>query len=383
VGAARPRLASTGALLLALFLTACAGSPSLAVGAEIVSPWPSPTAIVGEACAPAAASDYALAGTPVGTPCAELAAAGTPLAEAPPAEAPPRPTSTPAVLPSPSPAAATVAPSATATVTLTATPPAAVRLAVIGDYGLSNPAEEDVAVLVRSWRPDAVLTVGDNNYPFGSPETIDLNIGQYYAEFIHPYHGAYGPGAETNRFFPTLGNHDWVDLNAQAYFDYFELPGNERYYEVRFGPVSLFALDSQPDEPDGITVDSTQGRWLEAALAASDAPWKLVTMHHPPYSSGPHQPVRALRWPFAEWGATAVLAGHDHIYERIERDGVLYFVNGLGGAVKYAIGNPVKGSQLRYNDDFGAMLVEASTERITFSFVTRAGEVIDTRTINR
>ena len=24
-----------------------------------------------------------------------------------------------------------------------------------------------------------------------------------------------------------------------------------------------------------------------------------------------------MRWPFAEWGASAVLSGHDHLYERV------------------------------------------------------------------
>ena len=38
-----------------------------------------------------------------------------------------------------------------------------------------------------------------------------------------------------------------------------------------------------------------------------------------------------MQWPFAAWGADAVLSGHAHAYERIERDGIVYFVNGLGG----------------------------------------------------
>jgi len=270
----------------------------------------------------------------------------------------------------------------TSTPAATATPQS-VRIAVIGDFGLANPAEGAVASLVKGWAPDAVATLGDNNYPFGSPETIDGNIGRYYAEFIHPYRGAFGPGGDVNRFFPALGNHDWMDPGAQAYLDYFTLAGNERYYDVRLGPVHLFVLDSQPDEPDGITADSRQGAWLQAAMAASDAPWKLVTMHHPPYSSGPHAPVPALRWPFAEWGATGVLAGHDHIYERIERDGILYFVNGLGGTITYDIGSPVEGSQVRYNQEFGAMLVEATADAIRFSFVTADGDIIDSRTITR
>jgi hypothetical protein len=254
---------------------------------------------------------------------------------------------------------------------------------VIGDYGFSNPREADVATLVKGWTPDALVTLGDNNYPFGSADTIDLNIGQYYSGFIYPYAGTFGPGSAENRFFPALGNHDWMTDSAQPYLDYFTLPGNERYYDVRLGPVHLFVLDSQPDEPDGITADSTQGAWLRETMAASDAPWKLVTMHHPPYSSGPHGPLLALRWPFAEWGATAVLAGHDHIYERVVRDGIVYFVNGLGGTVAYEIGNPVEGSQARFNADFGAMLVEAAPDRITFQFVTRAGTIVDSHTVTR
>lgn len=254
---------------------------------------------------------------------------------------------------------------------------------MIGDFGLMNPREADVAALVKGWTPDAILTVGDNNYPFGSVETIDLNIGQYYAGFIHPYAGAFGPGAAENRFFPALGNHDWMTESARPHLDYFTLPGNERYYDVRLGPTHWFVLDSQPDEPDGITADSVQATWLREALAASDAPWKLVILHHPPYSSGPHSPPTDLRWPFAAWGATAVLSGHDHIYERILRDDIVYFVDGLGGTVTYDIGNPVEGSQVRFNEDFGAMLIEATPAQITFQFVTRTGVQVDTYTVTR
>lgn len=262
-------------------------------------------------------------------------------------------------------------------------PGEAVRIAVIGDYGLTSPGEEDVANLVKSWQPDLILTVGDNNYPTGSPKTIDLNVGQYYHEYIAPYGGEFGAGAERNRFFPALGNHDWIDPGAQAYLDYFTLPGNERYYDVAWGPVHVFALDSMPDEPDGIEDTSTQATWLREGLAAATEPWKLVVLHHPPFSSGPHGSNVMLQWPYQEWGANAVLAGHDHIYERILRDGLVYFVDGLGGSVRYAVGRPVDGSQVRYNDDFGAMRIDADEWQITFQFITRTGQVIDTYELTR
>jgi hypothetical protein len=258
-----------------------------------------------------------------------------------------------------------------------------VHIAVIGDYGAASPDEGDVAKLVKSWHPDLVITTGDNNYPSGSRDTIDINVGKYYHEFIAPYAGEYGTGAKRNRFFPTLGNHDWKDPGARAYLNYFALPGNERYYDVVWGPVHLFALDSVSKEPDGIGVTSRQAAWLHEGLANAAEPWKVVYLHYPPFSSGPHGPTRALQWPYGEWGATAVLAGHDHIYERILRDGIVYFVNGLGGNGKYTVGEAVEGSQARYDDDYGAMLIEANERQILFRFMTHAGQLVDSYTITR
>ena len=257
---------------------------------------------------------------------------------------------------------------------------ASVRLAVIGDYGTGNSDAAAVAGLVRSWQPDFVITTGDNNYPDGAAETIDLNIGQFYHDFIFPYRGAYGPGAATNRFFPVLGNHDWDSPGAVPYLDYFTLPGNERYYDVPLGPVHLFMLDSDPREPDGHKGDP-QADWLRANLAASTASWKIVVMHHPPFSSGPHGSSPRMQWRFEPWGAHAVLSGHDHLYERVTKDQFPYFVNGLGGQSRYTFQTPVDGSQARYNAKHGAMLVEGDDAHLSFSFVTTSGEIIDTYTI--
>lgn len=259
--------------------------------------------------------------------------------------------------------------------------PAPVRCAVIGDFGEGNQAEKDVADLVKSWNPDLVITVGDNNYPSGAAETIDQHIGQFYQEFIYPYKGAYGPGAPSNRFFPTLGNHDWDTNRAQAYFDYFELPGNERYYDFTWGPMHLFAISADSREPDGVGMSSPQAAWLKERLASSSASWKIVYFHQPPYSSGIHGSVDWMRWPFKEWGATAVLSGHDHTYERLLIDGLPYFINGLGGGPIYNFLVVLPGSQVRYNDDYGAMLITADENQIIFQFFNRKGVLIDEYTI--
>ena len=277
---------------------------------------------------------------------------------------------------------ATRTPTGTPGPSFTPVPADSIRFGVIGDYGDSSQAEADVATLVKSWDPDIIITTGDNNYPSGAATTIDKNIGQFYHGFIYPYSGSYGAGATTNRFFPSLGNHDWETPDVQPYLDYFTLPGKERYYDFVWGPVHFFAVDSDVREPDGNTSASSQGAWLQTQLGASTSPWNVVYMHHPPYSSGAiHGSSAAMQWPYQAWGADVVLAGHDHTYERILRDGIPYFVNGLGGASIYTFSTPVTGSQVRYNGDYGAMLVEVSNLQITFQFVTRTGVLVDTYTL--
>jgi len=257
-----------------------------------------------------------------------------------------------------------------------------IRFAVIGDFGDGSTAEGDVANLLKSWDPDFVITVGDNNYPDGAASTIDAHIGQFYHEFIYPYNGTYGSGATTNRFFPTLGNNDWDTLSAKAYLDYFTLPGNERYYDYVWGPVHFFVIDSDNREPDGKTSSSVQAAWLQSQLTASTSMWNVVYLHHPPYSSGSVGSATALQWPYAAWGADVVLAGHSHTYERIFKNGIVYFVNGLGGDSIQSFSSAISGSQIRYNGDYGAMLVVVDNSQMTFQFINRAGAVIDSYTLH-
>jgi tartrate-resistant acid phosphatase type 5 len=287
------------------------------------------------------------------------------------------PTRTPTWEPS-----STPAPTSTPTITPTPTP-VEVHFAVIGDYGTGDDAEARVASLVLGWNPDLVLTVGDNNYPLGSAATIDDHIGRDYHSFIYPYPGVYGPGAATNRFFPALGNHDQYTAQGQAYFDYFVLPGNERYYDFAWGPVHFFCLNSTDSEPDGVGRSSTQAAWLQERLALSTSSWQVVYFHLPPYSSGYHGSVDWMRWPFAAWGADVVLSGHDHLYERLEVDGIPYVINGLGGGPIYPFMDTLPESQVRYNATHGALLVTASEVNMFFQFIAETGAVVDQFELSR
>ncbi|HEY3249955.1 MAG TPA: metallophosphoesterase [Ignavibacteria bacterium] len=258
-----------------------------------------------------------------------------------------------------------------------------IRFAVIGDYGKAGPNELAVSNLVDSWNVDFIITVGDNNYEYGGASTIDTNIGYYYHEYIYPYLGIYGPGAPFNKFWPSLGNHDWDSLNGLAYYNYFTLPNNERYYDFIKGYVHFFVLDSDPREPDSIGSNSIQAGWLQTKLSQSSARFKIIYFHHPPYSSGStHGNTPKLQWPFRQWGATCVLSGHEHNYERLYINSFTYFVNGLGGKSLYGFNTIIQpGSQVRYNANYGAQLVTSYSDSINFKLYNINGTLIDSYTI--
>jgi tartrate-resistant acid phosphatase type 5 len=246
-----------------------------------------------------------------------------------------------------------------------------VHFDVIGDYGTDDASEKAVADAVLADGPDFVATVGDNNYTgSGAPDDWRRTQEKYYGSFL------------PTRFFPALGNHDW-DAGLDGYLAYFRPPDNGRYYSVRRGPVALFFLDSDPREPDGIAPGSVQESWLRAALAGSDARWKLVLFHHPAHTSlgTGHPPSTDLRWDFAGMGASAVLMGHNHFAERLEVGGIPYFVDGGGGQALYTISTPDPTSRFRNDRQHTFLRIDADESRLRFTFRDTSGAVLDERVL--
>jgi tartrate-resistant acid phosphatase type 5 len=259
---------------------------------------------------------------------------------------------------------------------------ASFRFAVIGDYGDIQEKATSVSVLVKSWAPHIILTTGDNNYPCGAEETIDKNIGSLYSKYIFPYKGSYAPSPiQQNRFFPCLGNHDFDTDLAAPYLNYFTLPGNGRYYDFVKGDIHFFALSSDIREPDGTNLESLQAQWLKKQLNQSKTRWKVVYFHHPVYSSKNNfynkNGERTIDFPFSEWGASIVINGHAHVYERFNIGGTPYIINGLGGKEAYEFCDDSSESIIKYNSENIAMLAEIINNKIVFRVINIFGIVID------
>lgn len=141
------------------------------------------------------------------------------------------------------------------------------------------------------------------------------------------------------RFELAIGNHDGAlhhsDASLEEIDDELALLGTpSRYYATTNGPVDFFYLDSSAPGLFG-PESSAQLDWFDAALGASSNQWKIVCLHHPPYSSGLNGSTpgaaEKLGPILARHSVDLVLAGHDHDYERtVPIDGTTYVVSGGG-----------------------------------------------------
>lgn len=195
-------------------------------------------------------------------------------------------------------------------------------------------------------------------------------------------------GRHRARTRPTPGNHEYdanFDPKADRYYRYFgELAGprDRGYYSYDLGTWHVIALNTNIPTAPG----SDQHDWLVRDLASHLGTCTIAYMHHPRFSSGPHeeQPSLIPLWKtFARYGVSVVVAGHDHMYERftpMDADGnadsvygIRQFVAGTGGASRYRVKKPTAGSEISSSQGYGVLKLSLLDQRYRWEFVP-AGE---------
>jgi hypothetical protein len=140
------------------------------------------------------------------------------------------------------------------------------------------------------------------------------------------------------------------------------------YYTFTAGDAQFFALDTD-------IISEKQLLWLEAALAASTARWKIVYGHHPIYSAGAHEDnnVKITQLlPVLRGRVDIYLAGHDHDMQHLKPEGRLhFFVAGTGGQLRTIQPGP---RSLFAKSARGFAVLEIQTSRIVVSFVDVQGQ---------
>jgi hypothetical protein len=239
--------------------------------------------------------------------------------------------------------------------------------AVVGDYGSGTSNETAVASLIESWRPDFVLTVGDNAYPEGSKQLLDRDI-----------FGPYAAVMRESAWFPALGNHDVKADDGRPELEAFHSLGAERWYRFTWGSAGFVVLDS--DTP--VAPGSPQLRFARRALAHRSC-FRFAAWHHPPWEprGRPLSPgLRRNIVPLVEKdGVQIVFVGHLHAYARSRpHHGVVYVAVGTGGASLDDDARKLTIPLVRVvQGRFGALRVDVSGRRARFRYVTTDGRVRD------
>jgi tartrate-resistant acid phosphatase type 5 len=259
-------------------------------------------------------------------------------------------------------------------------PPASSReslLGFVGDQGTGDGDQAQVRDQMLRFPAQFMFLLGDNVYDRGRRSDFERKHDLVYLPVM----------TQGTRFHAALGNHDvtycdastrdplpadhdayvWngmrCDVRDHLKHALFGYRDGRRYYSIPTDgsaqPLGeVFVLDSntlhtsQTKLPP-LREDNAQLEWLDRALGASRATWKIVAMHHPL-----HSPTVALRYfLFVPLGGgrtrefmlerqlrpillrhrvDAVMTAHNHFYARmVPQDGIRYFVTGGGGRDVY------------------------------------------------
>lgn len=215
--------------------------------------------------------------------------------------------------------------------------------------------------------PDAVLLLGDLQYPKGE-----------YENFLASYDKTWGRFKD--RSYPAPGNHEYSTSGAAGYFRYWgDRAGasGQGWYAIEIGQWKVIALNSNCSAV-GCGAGSAQEQWLRRELAATTEKCTLAFWHHPRYSSGLHgsdSSVEPLWVALSEAGADVVLAGHDHHYERLApQRGLRTFIVGTGGKSLYPVFNPFPGSEGHSDSTYGVLELRLGVDAYTWEFHAIGGD---------
>lgn len=216
-----------------------------------------------------------------------------------------------------------------------------------------------------------VLAVGDLVYPYGE---------------LKGFHKCYGPtwGRHRGQTYPVPGNHEYVKDAAKGYFEYWKeraMPAGKSYYSFDLGAWHVVALDSN------LIADANadQERWLRTDLAESKSRCVLGFWHHTTFSSGWHgqtPETLPLFRAMYDAGATILITGHDHHYERFAPQnpdgkadngrGIRVFVAGTGGAKLHNIAFRKPNSETYSADIWGILKLTLRPDSYDWEFMPAA-----------
>ena len=268
-------------------------------------------------------------------------------------------------------------------------------------------ARDSISQLMASYDPDFVIFTGDfiwNGEVQAGSDTWDNWLGAWY-KYARAEDGRLIP------IVPAIGNHelvypqpsDYKLENASNYYMVFNLPENERWYSLNWGPdLHIVILDAEI-RYTGSESWNDQLEWLKQDLLTHwDDPWKVAASHRPAFTSGHYSGDTNVQtyWipEFDFYHLDLYFSGHDHNYTRTypinfyistenyqpsPENGTVYFVSAGWGAPLYG-GTPRWWTAYGPDGRYHFSLVDVyENGMLHLKAVSLGGQVFDELTIQK
>ncbi len=266
----------------------------------------------------------------------------------------------------------------------------AYSFAVIGDTQRNPSITQKVGKLIWERRPNFVIHCGD---------VVDDGAAkwQWTGDLFKPCQELFGRVP----VFPCIGNHE---KNHAHYYRYFALPKPEYYYSFKYGNAEFFVLDTNTGR--NLSAAGEQYRWLDKALASSEARWKICYHHHPAYSSDDNdfgdswkgstaagdRRVRDFVKLYEKHNVDVVFNGHIHVYERTwpiragrvdQKSGVTYVTSGGGGGKLENFAPTPAFFKQEFRSDYHFCYVPVHNGTFTLKAIDHEGRLFDQFTLKK
>jgi tartrate-resistant acid phosphatase type 5 len=282
------------------------------------------------------------------------------------------------------------------------------KFMVFGDWGRNGEDKQkevavEMGIVAKKFKPEFIISTGDNFYPNGVQSTRDHN-------WIASYENIYTSQSLQSDWYVVLGNHDYRG-EPQAEIDYTQVDRKwhmpARYFsrllfidEDSSAGVLFVYIDTTPFLSESYKGDQhhVQGQdtaaqriWLEKTLGETPAnvKWKFVIGHHPVYTGGGRMKAKEtvemknLFAPiFEKYHVNAYICGHDHNLQYIKPRGFThYFVSGAGSELSKTVIHPEGGVYAKAENGFMNFSIYESQMHV--SMLSYTGEKIYSVTIPR
>ena len=264
---------------------------------------------------------------------------------------------------------------------------------VIGDTQGSSAADQEAVAAIAN-----LIGSSDIDYDFGvqTGDFVD-NAGAYqqWADVLSSFSGGFGDIDMIH----ALGNHEYGSgMNVDAASAINVLP-DQKYYSVTYGSVYVAVINYLYTSDASRAQEAAE--WLIEDAKESDAVWKVLVMHQPPYYTNPtggnsyvHEYIPAA---VDEAGIDFVFSGHDHSYARTQpmtggvvdsENGAVYIISGSTGEKSYEIFETESFNFAAATGDFTSVYLSVEATGTTFTVtaynvVNGEAQIFDTYTMTK